>query len=88
MCKGQLTVSYVKGECVSSFIYKDMPEVTALYEDNTAFNLVTTGQSLYAYYEGGSTLVQGEIEQTMAEQVLFQELVETHPDELQAIRLE
>ena len=88
VCKGQLTVSYVKGECVSSFIYKDMPEVTALYEDNTAFNLVTTGQSLYAYYEGGSTLVQGEIEQTMAEQVLFQELVETHPDELQAIRLE
>ena len=39
-------------------------------------------------YEGGSTLVQGEIEQTMADQVLFQELVETHPDELHVIRLE
>ncbi len=88
ICKGQLTVSYVKGECASSFVYKDIPEVITLYEGNTAFNLITTGQSLYAYYEGGSTLVQGEIEQTMADQVLFQELVETHHDELQAIRLE
>ena len=88
ICKGQLTASYVKGECASSFVYKDIPEVATLYEGNTAFNLITTGQSLYAYYEGGSTLVQGEIEQTMADQVLFQELVETHHDELQAIRLE
>ena len=86
-CRGQLTATYANGEYASSFVHNDIPELTNLYKDNTAFCLITTGQSLYAYYDGGSALLQGVIEQTMAEQIALKELMEIHRNELQPIQL-